>query len=177
MFYKNDGTKVELSDYSHGNAIVKELMDKEGMTYRKNNEPVEIEIISSPRIIPASPIEQFYSDGTAQDREVPAGTILKNGKYVISEECFAKNYVPYKDNNGNIKDGLYVEIELVKVIKNPFGKPVAKVNPNNYIIQEGDENCYLVADSIASRYGFKILTSEQLNEWYVPYTTEVKYTL
>ena len=86
MFFKDDGTKVELSDSSRGAFIVGDLMAKEGITYRKIVKPVKVEILTEPRVIPATAAALYYSDGTAHDREVPAGTILVDGVSVIEQE-------------------------------------------------------------------------------------------
>lgn len=143
-------------------------MSKEGIVYERVNEPEKIEILSEDRVIPPSLLQSFYSDGFAPDMVAPAGTILLDGRIILPEESFESDYVPYKDENGNIVEGLYTRIDLVRVIKNPFGKPVAKVNPNNFVISEGDIDCYIVESDNSNRFGYDFITEEELNRYYRP---------
>ena len=119
-------------------------------------------------------ISDYYLDqyGQQKDKVIPAGSLLVNDEYVISEEEFNNKYEQLTDSDGNYIDGMYIKIELVKVIKNPFRKPVAKLNGNNYILRIGNENCYILFDDNCENrltYGFDIATEEELNSKYVKY--------
>ena len=154
-------------DISTKEIYIGECFDKDGIDYREKVKPECITITHEPTEIPASPTKLFYSDGTAKGRIVPAGTILSGGKLEIKKEIFEEQYEPYIDEAGNVIENMYIRINPVRILKNPFGRPIVKTNPNGYIIAEGDSECYLVCDSLSSRYGYSIITSEQLENGYV----------
>ena len=161
MIFKDDGTKVNISDSSYY-LTIRKLFDEEGITYKQKNDLVKIIRTSEPRII-----DLFYSVGTTVNRIVPEGTLLLNDTSVITEEQFKKKYEPFTDEDGNVVKDMYVELEYIKVIKNPFKKPLVKVNSDGCVVDEGDDNCYIYLDEYCfSSFEFGILTEEQLNKYY-----------
>lgn len=170
-FYDPQSGIIDISDKKR---YIEEYFDKDGIDYREKVIPECITITHKPTEIPASPRELFYSDGTAKGKIVPAGTILSNDKLEIEKETFKERYKPYIDEAGNVIENMYIRINPVRILKNPFGRPIVKTNSNGYIIAEGDSECYLVCDSLSSRYGYSIITPEQLENGYVSISKKSK---
>ncbi len=165
MENNEDIIKIDFWDHTIQEEL-KEKVASEGSEYRIIHRPVKIEITTKETTIPAKAIDQFYSDGTAPNRTVPAGTYLVNSKYPITEEQFLTSYEEEHDEDGNVIPGLYRKIEIIRALKNPYGKPIAKANPNGYVIGRFDTESYLIEDSYL---GIDIISAEAFNKNHVPY--------
>lgn len=143
----------------------------EGIPCRERVEPKIISITTEDTYIPPTALDLYYSDGMAKGKTVPAGTILSDGRTEISEEVFRNNYIPYLDEEGNEVEGKYIRVIPAIVLPNPYGKPVVKTNPNGYVIESGDENCYLAKTVTSDILGLHIYSAEQVNKLFVPYSS------
>lgn len=140
------------------------IIESKGQTYRKVERPVTIETITEPREIPADPFDLFYSDGDAPNRVVPAGTMLIDGKYDISEEELHEKYEPLLDEKGNTIPGKYVKKTFITAVKNPFGKKIKDINGNGILLEEYDIDCYFIIDPISGEVA--IVSKESFEKSY-----------
>ncbi|MBR2708494.1 MAG: hypothetical protein IKE90_03565 [Bacilli bacterium] len=152
MIELDDAIEIRNLGYDHTlEEQLKGIIERKGQKYRKIERPVTIEIITEPREIPADSFDLFYSDGDESNRVVPAGTILMDGKYVITEESLNKKYEPLLDEKGNIIPGKYVKKTFITAVKNPFGKKIRDINGNGVLLREYDVDCYFMIDSISGK--------------------------
>ena len=164
----------ERTDITEKEVELSELFNNVGINYRRKTEPEKISITTKPKFVSPSQLELFYSDGNAEEKEVPAGTILSNDKTIIPEDYFSENYEPYVDEEGNVIEGMYIRVVPVTIIKNPYNTGIVKTNANGWIMEEGDANCFIIYDGTMDRYGYSIITKEQVEERFVPYSIDSK---
>ena len=155
--------------FNYGNDFlanyVNNLIDKEGVLYREKAEPVKIEILKKEEVRTISGNDVFMDKGT----------ILLEGSHVITSEQFDKNYMPYKDQNGEIVPNMYVPIFLSDVIKNPFGKPILDMGIDDYYVRY-DEECYIVR----MRYLFdwiRLVSKKEFEETFEEVTNQKQFKL
>lgn len=151
------------------------IIESKGQTYRKVERPVTIEIITEPRKIPADPFDLFYSDGDAPNRVVPAGTMLIDGEYDISEEELHEKYEQLLDEKGNTIPGKYVKKTFITAVKNPFGKKIKDINGNGILLEEYDIDCYFIIDPISGKVD--ILSKENFEKQYASVSESKKDNL
>ena len=148
------------------------MLEENGEEYRQITSPIDIEILTEEREIPASTTDLYYSDGTAPNRIVPAGTILVLPNKVITEEQLANNYEPYLDEKGNVTPGKYTRKIIVKAMQNPFGKNIERVNYNGFVIGKFDSECYFLTGY--GLYKVDIMSKEHFEQLYEPYKSNKK---
>lgn len=165
MYYKyiKNDSKINLSDEYE---TLKKAFESGGVLYRKNTEPVKIEPTRSKLLVPASDRETFYSGGEIVFKVVDEGTLLVNGVFPVTSEELLEQYEQCTDQFGNAIEGMYIKINEALIIKNPFDKPIVKVNPKGYVFEEGSSDCFIATDSSSGELDYIFLTEEQLNNRY-----------
>ncbi len=161
-----DLSKIDVQDELY------KIIETQGEEYREIQEPVDIEILTEEREIPASTMDWFYSDGYAPNRIVPAGTIVVLPNNVITEEEFNNDYEQYLDNEGNEIPGKYTKINIVKAMQNPFAKNIERINPNGFVIEKFDSECYFLTGHGLQKVN--ILPKDLFIKFYEPYNSNNK---
>lgn len=136
---------------------IKGYVVREGSLFERplKDRIAQIEILEEEREVPADPMSMYMTDGSAKNRIAPKGTILKNGKEILKEKFFERDYRPFEDENGKPIKGMYVNCSLkntVIAIENPLHMPLIEKNGNGYIIAKYAEDCYLVVEHKAFQF-------------------------
>ena len=166
MYYKyvKSDDKIDLMSEKK---YLSEVLEKEGVLYRKKTEPVVVAPAKKDMIVLESGDEKFFSTGDLVFKKVKAGTLLVNESYPVTKEQLLEQYEPFRDEFGDIVKGVFTKINESLVVRNPFGKTVIKVNQRGYVYEEGDSDCFLTTDNSTGDMEFVILTEKQLNDRYV----------
>ena len=172
MYYKynDNGDVVNISSKSE---YLSKIFESSGIVYREKTEPVMIYPAKRNMLVLASDSEMFYSTGDLVFKKVEKGELVVDGKFAITSEEVLEHYEPFKDSNGNVVDGMYTKINEVLVIKNPFNKPIVRVNTKGYVFEQGDCDSYIVTDRSTGELEYIILTEKKLNEGYTKTDSKV----
>ena len=160
------------NDLSNLSGYIEETFESYGVLYREKTHPVTVERAKRRMLVPVFEDDGFYSDGTQAYKIVEEGSLLLDGKFFISEKELLDNYEEYKDENGVVLENVFTKVNYILAVKNPFGRAVLKLDSRGQVLKKCDRDSYFIFDKNFSKYGYGIITKDQLDKKYVRVDTK-----